>query len=341
FGRDVGTSIPLVLTGVTMSNPREEHILGQNPSVAFAVTERAGTSERTSHALHPSKDGEQTLASRTGAERILFAGSTNRHFAAFLWGADEDAEKDLQGVRVRTWPVQEPMGHHVLHSVPQAVYRFSLEVPPQGGRSARRFRLYLGPKTTEVFEERPEYERFDAIMDYDLRPLCFCSVPGVRLLARTLLWGMRGLHSIVGNWGLAIVLLTLIVRSLLVPLNFRMQKSMRAYGAKMSRLQPELEKLKKKYANDPKRMQQEMLAFQRKHKLFPPLGGCLPLLVTIPVFFGLFTALRVAYELRYQPFVAWIDDLSSPDRLFHLGLDLGFVHLEYFNLLPILMVVLW
>ena len=133
------------------------------------------------------------------------------------------------------------------------------------------------------------------------------------------------------------MVLTILVRGALVPLNFRMQKSMRAYGAKAAKLKPKLDEIQKRYANDRKALQQHMMAFQREHKMFPPVGGCLPMFVTIPVFIGMFTALRTSYELRQQPFMLWIDDLSQPDALFETGLE----WLPHFNLLPILMVGLW
>jgi YidC/Oxa1 family membrane protein insertase len=189
-----------------------------------------------------------------------------------------------------------------------------------------------------VFGEQPEYERYLPLMDFDLTPAgCFCDMPGARPMAQLLLWVLRRLHSLVGSWGLAIVLMTLLVRGSLVPLNFRMQKSMRAYGIKAARLKPRLDELKVRYSKDPKQYQAKMVEFQRENKMFPPLGGCLPMFITIPVFLGLFTALRVTYELRHQPFLGWIDDLSQPDHLFELGFDF----LPWFNVLPVLMVVLW
>ena len=116
----------------------------------------------------------------------------------------------------------------------------------------------------------------------------------------------------------------------LAPLNFRMQKSMRAYSKRMAVLKPKLDQLKEKYGDDQKRYQQEMLKFQREHKLMPPLGGCLPIFLTMPVYLGLFTALRTAYDLRHQPFL-WMTDLSQPDTLFALPF---WPH--NFNLLPLL-----
>jgi YidC/Oxa1 family membrane protein insertase len=107
---------------------------------------------------------------------------------------------------------------------------------------------------------------------------------------------------------------------------------MRAYGARMAVLQPKMLKLKEQYKDDPKGYQAAMMQFQREHKLLPPLGGCLPIFLTMPVYLGLFSALRVAYDLRHEGFIGWIDDLSQPDALFELGWSFA----PYFNLLPLL-----
>ncbi len=222
--------------------------------------------------------------------------------------------------------------------MPMAFYRMRVNVPAKGQTESLKFRLYLGPKSTSVFAENAEYERFGAIMDQDLTPVCCINIPGVRSLAKGLIWLLRLLQSSVGNWGVAIFVLTLLVRGCLSPLNFRMQKTMRAFGAKMAVLKPQMDDLQKKYKNDPKKLQGEMMKFNREHKLMSqPLKGCLPLLLTMPIWIGLFTALRVMYELRNQPLVGWIDDLSRSDRLFELGIP----YIQYFNLLPLLMVALW
>jgi len=225
-----------------------------------------------------------------------------------------------------------------------AYYQLRLRVPEKGKTESLRFRLYLGPKSTMVFAENPataaEYEPFGVIMDQDLKPACCfsMSIPGVRPLAKGLIWLLRRLQSGVGNWGVAIFFLTLLVRGCLSPLNFRMQKTMREFGAKMAVLKPQLDALQKKYKNDPKKLQGEMMKFNREHKLMTqPLKGCLPLLLTMPIWIGMFTALRVMYELRQQPLFGWVDDLSHSDRLFYLGIPF----VEYFNLLPLLMVSLW
>jgi len=339
-GLPPGSECELWLYGLSLLNPMEDNILG-NPAVAVGVTRQDTGAIALEDAVRP--DGAPNpyplpeVARSNRGQVIDFAGSTNRFFGAFLHPSNEEAQNSLWKVVMEKWPKRDPRVGHGLFSVPVANYRFNLRVPDDGAITELEFRLYIGPKSAGVFAEREAYERYDPVMEVDLTPVCPCTIPGATTMAQGLLWGLRQLHWLVGSWGVAIMLLTLIVRGSLVPLNFRMQKSMRAYGARMQVLKPKLDEIKERNAKDPKKMQQEMIAFQRENKLFPPLGGCLPLLVTIPVFLGLFTALRVAYELRAEPFLGWIHDLSLPDRLFELGLPF----VPYFNILPILMVSLW
>ena len=164
------------------------------------------------------------------------------------------------------------------------------------------------------------------------------------LIAGFLLVVLRFLQSIVGNWGVAIILLTITVRAVLFPINRRSQTAMSRYQAKMKRLQPKIEALKERYKNDPQGQRQAQAKLMQEEKAFPPLGGCLPMFLQLPVFFGLYRALGSAYELRQAPFFGWIDDLSLPDRLLYIDFDthLPFIGtIEYLNVLPILMVVMW
>jgi YidC/Oxa1 family membrane protein insertase len=151
------------------------------------------------------------------------------------------------------------------------------------------------------------------------------------------------LERATGNWGVAIILLTLLVRLILFPINRRSQTQMARYGKRMKRVQPQIDELKKRFANDPAKLQKAQAELMQKEGLFPPLGGCLPLFLQLPVFIGLFSALRTSFELRHAPFFAWMIDLSQPDRLLPLGWN---THLpligtiDYLNLLPLLMVAL-
>lgn len=337
-----GGDYALLLSGVTMPNPTTDHVLG-NPALAIGAT--AGTRSSGVAFVRPAgQPNPPTLPDivRTGeGGRIQFAGVTNRFFGSFLVPDGDAAADALRITKAEFWPVLAngavPLPEHAPYSVPIAEYWLYLRIPRAGNETRLRYLLYVGPKSSAVFDEQPAYAPFQAVMDVDLSPICFCDIPGARLMAKFLLWLLRTIEGAVGSLGVAIILMTVLVRGSLVPLNFRMQKSMRAFGEKMHRLKPMLDEINRKYANDPKQKQLAMVQFQREHKMFPPLGGCLPLLVTIPIFLGLFTALRVAYELRHEPFLGWINDLSQPDRLFALP----FEWLPYFNLLPIIMVAAW
>lgn len=173
--------------------------------------------------------------------------------------------------------------------------------------------------------------------------MCFLSWLGMTQIAGLLLTVMQLLHGLTGNWGIAIILLTILIRVILFPLNRRSQTAMARYQKKMKRVQPKLNELKEKFADNPQKQRQEQARIMQEEGAFPPLGGCLPMFLQIPVFFALFSMLRTSFELRQADFGGWIHDLSQPDRMFKLGIQLPFVgdYLEYFNLLPILMIISW
>ncbi|MGI9338266.1 MAG: membrane protein insertase YidC [Gammaproteobacteria bacterium] len=126
------------------------------------------------------------------------------------------------------------------------------------------------------------------------------------------------IHDYVGNWGVAIILLTLAVKLLFYPLSSASYRSM----AKMKAEAPRIKQLQERYANDKQKMQQEMMALYRSKKI-NPLGGCLPVLVQIPVFIALYWVLLGSVELRHAPFGLWLADLSSPDPYFILPVMMG------------------
>ncbi|ODA44692.1 Inner membrane protein translocase component YidC, long form [Thermodesulfovibrio sp. N1] len=138
------------------------------------------------------------------------------------------------------------------------------------------------------------------------------------IIALPLFWFLKLLHSFVGNYGVAIIILTIIVRIPFIPIVNRGQKSMQ----KLSELQPKLLKLKEQYKNDPQRLQKEMMELYRKYKI-NPMSGCLPILLQIPVFFALYQILTLAIELRQAPFMLWIQDLSAKDPYYILPILMG------------------
>ena len=334
-------SLYLSLRGVTLPTAKSERMFGAAPASAFGLAAEGGRPVGSGTILHADAKPElrPLVDNQGGRAAIAFAGSMNRFFASFVIPRNAAAQRALYKVDIQCVPRFADLASETdPYSLPLPHYRLQLDALEPGKSSELEFEVYLGPKSYEVFAEQPEWEHFHYALDADLAPFgCICNPPGSAFMAKVLLKSLAFLHSLLGNWPLAIIALTLLVRSLLVPLNFRMQKSMRAFGQKVARLKPQMEALKKRYADDPKQQQQELVKFQREHKMFPPLGGCLPLLITMPVFIGMFTAVRACYELRHTGFVFWIHDLSQPDALFHLGWS----WVPDFNVLPFVMMAMW
>jgi YidC/Oxa1 family membrane protein insertase len=137
-------------------------------------------------------------------------------------------------------------------------------------------------------------------------------------LAQPLFSGLTLFHSLVNNWGYAIILLTILVKMLLYPLSAASFRSM----AKMRKLQPEMARLKERFGDDKQKFSQAMMEMYKKEGA-NPLGGCLPILLQMPVFLALYWTLMESVELRQAPFLLWIDDLSVMDPYFVLPILMG------------------
>jgi YidC/Oxa1 family membrane protein insertase len=137
-------------------------------------------------------------------------------------------------------------------------------------------------------------------------------------ITHPLLSGLHFLNNLVRNWGLAIIILTLLLKLLFYPLTRQAAISMN----KMKKLQPEMNKIREKYKDEPQKMQQEIMRFMSVHKV-NPMKGCLPILPQIPVFFAFYRVLSTSIELRHAPFFGWIHDLSSADPFYITPLLLG------------------
>jgi len=135
------------------------------------------------------------------------------------------------------------------------------------------------------------------------------------VIAKPLYWLLSWLHSIVGNWGWAIVLLTLIIKTIFFPLQAASYRSM----ARMKAVAPRLTALKERHGDDRAAMNQAMMSLYKTEKI-NPLGGCLPILVQIPVFISLYWVLQASVDMRDAPWIGWIMDLASPDPYYILPL---------------------
>ncbi len=187
-----------------------------------------------------------------------------------------------------------------------------------------KVRLVVG--SLEAVQKRP----FEELLDFGF----FGSISSLLLLFLDLLF------KLVGSYGLAIILLTMTIKLCLFPLTKKQQVSMHTYQEKIKKFQPEMEKLKEKFKSNRQKMNEELLKLYRKHNVQPiPLGGCLPVLVQIPIFFGLFRALQYAIQLRQAQFL-WITDLAGPDKLYQFASSLPYIGHDL-NILPIVMTIVW
>ncbi len=178
--------------------------------------------------------------------------------------------------------------------------------------------LFVGPKEQDHLR-RQQVDGLLLTVDYGwLTPI-----------ANPLFWLLNKIHGVVNNWGWAIILLTVLVKGIFYPLSAASYKSM----AKMKKLQPRLKTLKERYGDDKQKFQQEMMKLYKSEKVNPA-GGCLPILVQIPVFIALYWTLLESVELRQADFMFWIHDLSIPDPYFVLPLVMGASMLAQFVLNP-------
>lgn len=167
-------------------------------------------------------------------------------------------------------------------------------------------RLYVGPKIQERLADLAPY--LDRTVDYGF----------LHIIAEPLFWLLKWIHGIVGNWGWAIIILTLLIKLAFYKLSETSYRSM----ANMRRLSPRLTSLKERYGHDRQKMNQAMMELYKKEKI-NPLGGCLPILVQIPVFISLYWMLVESVEMRQAPFMFWIHDLSTRDPYFVLPVIMG------------------
>jgi YidC/Oxa1 family membrane protein insertase len=265
--------------------------------------------------------------------QLTCAGVHNKYFAFLM---RDDGPPTMAGVAY--YPVEE-VGTEVARDLIAAEVRLQVPLPQAGESHTWGYTVYAGPKAPDVFRE--DFAAHGPVLDSDLSS-GVCDILNFTTIGHGLLWILRRFHDLVGNWGVAIILLTFAVRLVLFPINRRSQTAMARYQTKMKRVQPRLDEIKKKHENDPQKLREAQAKIMQEEGAFPPLGGCLPMFLQLPIFFGLFSMLRTSFDLRHQPFYGWIDDLSRPDRLLEIDLALPFIGtIEYFNLLPILMVIMW
>ncbi len=261
--------------------------------------------------------GDATLANTWAKRTVFYRG---QEAIERMDAGDLESKQEMEG-RFSFLGVEDhyfaavflPVGPNGLHRIHLAQHTdpsaedseaHSLRAGVYSAASEGRFRLFVGPKDTEVLpEELPD------LIDYGW----------FAFLCKPLFVGLKWIYGAVGNYGVSIILLTVVINAALFPLRY---KSVTA-SQKMQKIQPRIKAIQEKYkklkASDPKRQQMnsEVMALYKEHGV-NPLGGCLPLLLQMPFLFAFYSLLNVAIELRQAPFFAWIQDLSSPDPTYVL-----------------------
>lgn len=191
----------------------------------------------------------------------------------------------------------------------------TLSVKP-GEKTTLGTTLYAGPTESNLDKVAPG---LGLTVDYGW----------LTILATPLFWVMSSFHSWTSNWGVAIILLTLLIKLLFFPLSAASYLSM----AKMRLVAPKLEKIKKQYEGDREQLNRAMMDLYKTEKI-NPLGGCLPMLIQIPVFIALYWSILASVEMRYAPFFGWITDLSAPDPYYILPVIMGISMIVQMRLNP-------
>ncbi|MDP1752910.1 MAG: membrane protein insertase YidC [Reyranella sp.] len=263
------------------------------------------------------KDNKQQKFSTTGG----WVGITDKYWMATLI-PDQKSKVDVSIKQTGT-------GNDVKYQVD---YVGGGETIAPGTTGRTEARLFAGAKIVRIIDSYTEkygIEKFDLTIDWGW--FWFFTKP--------LFWLLEWLYVQLGNFGLSILILTVIVKAVFFPLANKSYAAM----SKMKALQPEMEKLKARYGEDRQRMNQELMQLYRREKVNPA-AGCLPIVVQIPVFFALYKVLYTTIEMRHQPFYGWIKDLAAPDPLtiltgfglFHWQIP-EFLHFFNIGLWPIIM----
>ena len=191
-----------------------------------------------------------------------------------------------------------------------------------GGQKSFSFDIFTGPKLNLMLNDMTDdFRMIDRVMDYGI----------FTIIAYPMNWLVNLYHGWLGNWGWAIIAMTITIRLLIWPLYRKSYTSMK----RMSLLQPQMQALKEKYPNDQQKVQMEMMKLYQQYGI-SPMGGCLPMLLQMPIFFSFFYVLQTAAEFRGEGFIGWVTDLSQMDTVF----TFPFMGYEVpVNILPILMAV--
>ncbi len=220
------------------------------------------------------------------------------------------------GATLRTWPHPTYDGKHR----PKLYATDLLFNIPQGDLD-QRLTFYLGPLEQEHVSR----------IDPSLEEMMSWGWPIIEPFSKGVFHVLVWLHDFIPNYGVVLIIFSILIKIIVWPLTYKSHKSMK----RMQMLQPILKETQEKYKDNPQRMQKEVMALYKEHKV-NPMGGCWPMLLQMPMLYGLFIVFRSTIELRGQPFILWINDLSMPDVLFNLPFTIP-LYGDHLAVLPLIM----
>ena len=270
-----------------------------------------------------------------GGDDFLWVAAVNKYFAAVLVPLADEGEDRCDWIKDKTGRYYDPDG---IPDSGDETIGVNLEIAttelPANGIKQYKFMLYLGSKDKTRFDKNPLYKNLGFIQTIDFMACC-CPASIIRPLAFGILAAMKWMYGFIPNYGVVIIILVFLIRIVMHPITKKSQVSM----SKMTKLAPKAEEIKKKYAGNKAEINKQMMALYKKQGT-SPIMGFLPMLLQMPLWIALYSAIYASVELRGAAFLPfWITDLSVPDALFRFSavtLPL-FGKLDSFNLLPLLM----
>lgn len=280
---------------------------------AFRAFARVGDQLHFERRRGLSKGAEKVAAAYNGS--VFFAGVQNKYFT--IAGIVPPTDGGVSEGRVELGGDQERMEQ-----------TWSIDLPLRRASAAGEFgsaviEVYLGPQETDLLKAYQVGLEDTMELGWAL----------FRPLAQAVLWIMKQMARAISNYGVIIIIFSVLTKLAFYPLTRKSTESMK----RMQELQPKIKALQEKYKDDREKQSQAMMKLYKEEKI-NPMAGCLPLVIQMPVFVALYQSLMHTIALRQKPFVLWIDDLSQPDALFNLPVALPFLGSD-FNLLPVLMAV--
>ena len=339
-----GTAMEVVLgiDGPTMPpreverGPDRDVLAGYNDNPDYKGAPQIKAEAHPLESLTGSKQTLQIMRSSKGWP-LIWAGMTSTYFDALVLPVAKDTLRTaefIDTVQVKSLHADDPT-----KITAEMLFQTKAMQLADATPMNLDMQVFFGPKARSIVKD-DYYAAYPKQYGLSLTSSGSCAWCTFQPLVDAMVWLLRGFHFILRDWGLAIIALVLVVRTLMHPLTRKSTISMH----KMSKLAPEMERIKKKYADNPEEQQRAMMQFQKE---YAPgmLIGCLPMFIQMPIWVALWSSLQSTFELRLAPFLwgfTWIKDLARPDHLIKFEpVSFFFLHIDGVNILPLLLAVVF